>query len=304
MGLTLGLAAVALARRSRGAWLAVALAAVAFGVLSAIQPFSRSGFQPQRLPPAAEFQLQFNRVAGRPLVSSVIPIVVRNSGATEWRDIRLVALWYEAETRRALSLPLPSASIPRLSVGESVAFDVPITTPAQPGHYLLAFSVMRDSDWLSETIVPGVVEVEITPHATTRFWNAGYRYWKPGSSRILDASVNRLTLWKAAWRLFRERPLAGIGPDNFRLRYGRVLGYDRWDTNIRANNLYLELLTGAGVAGLIVFGAMLVALRWSIQPASTAVVVFLAHGLVDSFLMTTPIYLSFWVLLGQVHARR
>jgi len=44
----------------------------------------------------------------------------------------------------------------------------------------------------------------------------------------------------------------------------------------------------------------------SIRPRATAaylaLVVFLVHGLVDVFLMTTPVYFAFWVLVGTTDA--
>jgi hypothetical protein len=86
--------------------------------------------------------------------------------------------------------------------------------------------------------------------------------------------------------------------------YGTVLGYQRWDRNIHSNSLYLELLTGCGVLGLLAFGSAMASLRWNMQPAALAVGVFLVHGTVDSFLMTTPIYFAFWLLVGTVHASR
>ena len=91
----------------------------------------------------------------------------------------------------------------------------------------------------------------------------------------------------------------GVGPDNYRLEYGRYLGAERWDTNIYSNNLYLELLTGSGILGLAAFVLMLARVRWSVGPATLALAIFLIHGLVDVFLMTTPIYFAFWISLAM-----
>jgi len=40
------------------------------------------------------------------------------------------------------------------------------------------------------------------------------------------------------------------------------------------------------------------AMRWSAAVAPIASGIFLIHGFVDAFLMTTPIYFGFWILLG------
>jgi O-antigen ligase len=99
--------------------------------------------------------------------------------------------------------------------------------------------------------------------------------------------------------MFLERPLFGVGLDNFRLLLGKHLNITEWDTNIRANSLYIELLAGSGLAGLLAFAAMMGAVRWKLEAASVALGIFLIHGIVDVFLMTTPIYFAFWFLLGQ-----
>jgi hypothetical protein len=61
---------------------------------------------------------------------------------------------------------------------------------------------------------------------------------------------------------------------------------------------------GSGVIGLAAFIAMFFRIHWSRSAASAGVAVFLVHGLVDVFLMTTPIYFAFWVLLGLAHENR
>jgi O-antigen ligase len=99
--------------------------------------------------------------------------------------------------------------------------------------------------------------------------------------------------------MFAERPIFGFGMDNFRLLHGKFSGLKDWDKTIRANSLYLELLVGGGLAGLLSFMAMMGAVRWKLDAASVALAIFLVHGLVDDFLMTTPIYFAFWFLMGQ-----
>ena len=50
-----------------------------------------------------------------------------------------------------------------------------------------------------------------------------------------------------AWR---EHPLLGLGPDNFRRAYNRYLGLRRPDERLHANNLYFETLASLGLAGI------------------------------------------------------
>jgi hypothetical protein len=84
------------------------------------------------------------------------------------------------------------------------------------------------------------------------------------------------------------------------MMYGRILGFGEWDTKIHSNSMYLELLTGSGIAGLCAFLFLISRVRWTATPAAIAVAVSLVHGVVDSFLMTTPIYFGFWLLIGCV----
>ena len=83
------------------------------------------------------------------------------------------------------------------------------------------------------------------------------------------------------------------------MEYGKYLGASHWDKNIYSNNLYLEILAGSGFLGLAAFGLMSFRVSWRAEPACMAVAIFLIHGLVDVFIMATPIYFAFWILLGM-----
>jgi len=106
-------------------------------------------------------------------------------------------------------------------------------------------------------------------------------------------------LWRAAIEMFKAHPF-GVGPDNYRLQYGKYLGALRWDTRVYSNNWYLEILTESGIVGLADLVLMMVSVRWRLEAGSLILVVFLVHGLVDVFLMTTPIYFAFWISLANV----
>jgi hypothetical protein len=137
--------------------------------------------------------------------------------------------------------------------------------------------------------------------------------------------VGRLTLWQAALQMVRDRPLLGVGPDNFRLLYGKYLGMSRWDPAIHTNNLYLEWLSTTGILGLLAFCwlswclARLVASTlalprqvdlsgrngsfWIWQLALAAsLVAWYVHGMFDYFFSFTPAYVAFW-LVAALSAR-
>jgi O-antigen ligase len=138
-----------------------------------------------------------------------------------------------------------------------------------------------------------------------------------GEMPTLPPTVERFELWRAAVRMWAERPLLGVGPDNFRHRYGRYLDLPDWDRRLHANNLYLELLAGWGLAGTLAFAGLMlvVAHRWlRLWRRATGMVAiwtvalggsflaFFIHGLLDYFLEFVPLYLLFWIVAALIVA--
>ena len=177
-----------------------------------------------------------------------------------------------------------------------------VTAPGQPGAYTLVWDVVLETRaWLSTEGVPPArtyvrVEGEPSSAVTTTMKRLPQTIVRPG----------RLALWSAALRITRDHPLLGIGPDNYRHVYGRYLGLERFDDRVHANNMYLEILAGAGVLGLAALvwflGAWGLSLlrrcrdapREALMPAAAALAAWLmiaGHGLVDSFLSFTTTYL-------------
>ena len=126
----------------------------------------------------------------------------------------------------------------------------------------------------------------------------------------------RLQLWRAAWRMFAAHPIAGVGPDNFRLVYGGYLGLANTDERTHSNNMYIEMLAGGGLLVAGAFGwlawrsaACAIGLA-AIPPGaggagaalalglSAALVAIGVHASVDSFLSFTPTYVLFALTLG------
>jgi O-antigen ligase len=126
----------------------------------------------------------------------------------------------------------------------------------------------------------------------------------------------RLQLWRAAWRMFAAHPIAGVGPDNFRLSYGRYLGLANTDQRTHSNNMYVEMLAGGGLLVAAAFGW----LAWRVASCafalaaaspqtddagaalalglSAAIVAIAVHASVDSFLSFAPTYVLFSLTLG------
>jgi O-antigen ligase len=125
----------------------------------------------------------------------------------------------------------------------------------------------------------------------------------------------RSVLWEVAFGIAGEHPLLGIGPDNFRHTYGPRFGLAAWDERVHANNSYIEMLVGMGVAGLsatawLMFAALRSGTRSLLEVSDARVPIVAAsfaacaaiavHALVDSFLTFTPTYAVFAIAAGML----
>ncbi len=253
-----------------------------------------------------------------------ITIEARNTGQIPWeaageRSFALGYRWLSADGR-ALGPSHVEISLPHdIAPGEAIRWTVEVRASVPPGEYRLAWGMLqRRVLWFrqrgvpeAETLVrvePGIVTPIAPPVAAA----------PSDEAPAAPPTVRRMELWQAAWQMWAERPLLGVGPDNFRHLYGRYLGLALWDTRLHANNLYLELLADLGLAGLAVFGwlAVVAAIELarvlrqaSDEPitlwaagAGGSLLAFLAHGLLDYFLEFTSLYLLFWMSLGWIAA--
>ena len=92
----------------------------------------------------------------------------------------------------------------------------------------------------------------------------------PSRASEVDAALQgRATENVAAFHVFRDHPLLGVGPgqffDRYSAQYGNALDLRFLDQNRRAHNLYLEIAADTGVLGLAAFvglvGVTMVQLR-------------------------------------------
>jgi len=306
------LAAVSLAMLARGwrpALKILGTGAAAYALLLPVNPYMYERLHGlTENPIAAEYKTPWNQIRLQPAAQDRIPLQMRNVGITKWRAgglrrSRVSYRWLSIETDKFVETPMLITALPRdVGPGESVEVQAAFETPSSPGKYILAVELFSgDFDWFSRTgVKPAVAEVDVEPSnvRTVGVTDLSIWYHRGANTVRLTASVPRLSLWRVALRMFWEHPF-GVGPDNYRLEYGRYLGAQEWDTNVHSNNLYLELLTGSGVLGLASFGLLLASVRWRAEAACLAIAVFMAHGFVDVFLTATPIYFAFWISLAK-----
>ena len=192
---------------------------------------------------------------------------------------------------------------------EHVALDADVIAPAEPGSYTLVWDVVHETRaWLStEGVAAGRTPVTVTGPA------AGVVQTQMGQLPTATLRPARPALWAAALRMAADHPIVGVGPDNYRLAYGPYAGLERWDRRVHANNMYLEILTGAGVVGLLALMWLVTSAGWALWrrlehpqdanhiagAAMLAVwIVVAGHGLVDSFLSFTTTYVMFALAAG------
>ena len=249
-----------------------------------------------------------------------IPITLTNTGRLTWDSTRQPAYavsyhWLRAGSEAVIQFDGQRTPFAEpVPPGVSVTMPVFVTAPGQAGDYTLVWDVVLETRaWLStEGVLPArtLVRVEGEPSGavTTTMNHLPRTIVRPG----------RLALWSAALRMTREHPWLGVGPDNYRHLYGPYLGLKSWDDRVHANDMYLDVLAGAGVIG---FGALVWLIgAWGValvrrcretpvdrlMPAIAWLAAWLmiaGHGLVDSFLSFTTTYLTFAVVLGLSFSR-
>jgi hypothetical protein len=252
-----------------------------------------------------------------------VPVTLRNTGAIAWRAAGALP------TRLSYHLAVESGdgAPPRLVQYEGRRTDLPVDVPpggviqvigivqapAATGTYRLSWDLVQENvTWFSERgIAVGEQSIDVRSAGAT-----------PAPEIVAPKPAQppapRASLWRAAMTLWRERPLLGVGPDNFRRRYEAVLspsptGEPYTDTRIHANSLYFETLADLGLVGLAALGGIAVALLRSLRRhresacvaglgCAVAAVAFFVHGLLDYFFEFTPLFGLFWVTLGLAAA--
>jgi hypothetical protein len=253
---------------------------------------------------------------------SSVPVRLRNTGGATWdsslpQPFQFSYHWLLADEDAVVRLggvrtPFPVPVAP----GATIALDAQVEAPRQPGEYRLMWDVeLRHRLWFSTE--------PAAPVYTTRVVVSGPAVGsmpRPDLTALPSHAVRpgRLVLWRAAANLLSERPLLGVGPDNYRLQYGEPAGLPNFDRRVHANNMYIEMLVGGGIVGGAAFAwlcwaaatqlaaAVRAAQGTTLEPAVAAIaaatVAVGLHGLVDSFLSFTPTYILIAVTLGLTSA--
>jgi O-antigen ligase len=249
-----------------------------------------------------------------------IPIRVTNTGRVTWDStdtppFYLSYHWLEAASDRVVAFEGTRTAFPTpVSPGDTTTVRTIVRAPRHPGGYRIGWDIVQEGRlWFSTE--PGAT---LTMSRATVAGSAGGRRPTTTALPLPTERPGRGLLWSSAARLVLAHPLLGVGPDNFRLLYGPYAGLRNADRRTHSNNMYLEMLVGAGLLGAIAFGwlvwriARLVAAGVRIATiddrmtasigVAAAVGAIGLHGLLDSFLSFTPTYVLIALTLALAHA--
>jgi hypothetical protein len=249
---------------------------------------------------------------------SAVPIVVTNTGRLPWDSratppMLLSYHWLEAVGDRFVTFegqrtPFADPVVPEATASVMAQ----VRAPRQPGQYRLEWDLVQEGRlWFSTE--PGATRTMSRATVTGDAYDGPIVTLAPPRPTVRPG---RLQLWRAAWRMFAAHPIAGVGPDNFRLVYGGYLGLANTDERTHSNNMYIEMLAGGGLLVAGAFGwlawrsaACAIGLA-AIPPGaggagaalalglSAALVAIGVHASVDSFLSFAPTYVLFGLTLG------
>lgn len=287
---------------------------LAIGVVIAAQLFTSRSAESLRLRLMTEGQDDWYRaevdapqelaMAARTRVT--VPITLTNTGGHTWdplaaQPFRLSYHWLLPDADRVVSWEGLRTEFPGpVPPGATVTLRALIEAPRHPGRYRLLWDVEQEHRlWFSTE--PGstlaISRATVTGDGTGAI---DLSSTLPLPRRAVRP--RRPVLWRAAARMVADRPVLGVGPDNYRLLYGEYSGIVAADPRIHSNNMYLEVLAGGGLLGGLAFGWL--AWRASQQAriaaagVHAAVVAIALHGMFDSFLSFTPTYVLISITLG------
>lgn len=231
--------------------------------------------------------------------------------------VNLTYRWVTYPAREDVEVEYIVSDLPgKVGSGEEVDIDADFRTPRQEGRYVLIFDLVKSRvGWFSSSgTTPLIVPVE--------FGADGGRIFAidddPRSfitALPAQEAVPRRKLWEAAWLMWKDNPVIGVGSDQFRLRYTEYVPEVRHDERVRTHNIFLEALADHGVIGLVVMVYLLLAAAWTqlrlVRDGAAdgvkrvfalallvATMAYVMHGMLDWFLWQTGVAFMFFILLG------
>jgi hypothetical protein len=259
-----------------------------------------------------------------PASRTAFDVDVRNRGVRPWpatgeKHVALSYHWFDAATGALLVYDGVRTLLPDdVAPGATVRLHATVMAPQRPGRLRLHLELVHENaTWFGEQGDAGFDAAVLVGDQATADTTPVVAITAPPPMQAPLERAPRRMLWTAALMAWREHPLLGLGPDNFRRAYNRYLGLSRPDERLHANNLYFETLAGLGIAGIGALVLLVVgfagAARTAIRHhgaasvagliatgAAIGLAAYLVHGFFDYFLEFTPTYGLLWLLAGIV----
>ena len=253
--------------------------------------------------------------------ATTVPVRLANTGTRTWTSSgdHPFALSYHLDHADGAPLTFdgPRTALPHdVEPGASVDLQAQLIAPQAPGSYVVEWDEVQESvTWFSWTGTPPT-RTYLTVAAPVAGTVEQPIAQTPEPALGPPPPPGRLALWRMALRMARNRPLLGVGPDNFRWVYGDFAGVPEWDTGVHANSVYFEWLADTGVLGLAAFvwlswrllrESATGLLEWRMPSGSSSwwvwrmallasLVVWFVHGFLDYFYEPLPTSLAFWLI--------
>jgi len=198
---------------------------------------------------------------------------------------------------------------------------------------LACFRFIRPLHVVAAALCLSLLVLALDPHAAVRFASLGAvkavlanktaNYNEPieGQTGAPDSSVvRRYVLNVAAWHVFLDHPILGVGPghfaDYYSMAYGNHVGIIEQLKKYRGHNLYLETLAETGILGLASFMAIILAIMhglWRVSrrlqdkgseyaDTATAFLLCLVAYLISAIFAHLSYQRYFWLLMALCSA--
>ena len=256
-----------------------------------------------------------------PGATLVVGLSIRNLGAIVWpragkKPVKVSYHWTSEDGSTLYVLDGARTDLPNdVPPDQKVDIAATLRAPDRPGRYVLWWDLVHEGvTWFSDAGDAGRrlrVAVGVT---ASRKKSAQTGAWTVSTPNPFD-QFSRKELWRAGLLAFRDHPLLGLGPDNFRHAYGGYLGRAETDERLHANNFYIEILSTLGLLGLLALAMLIATLARTARRAAAwpparvlalglaaALAAYLVHGVLDYFLEFTPTYALWWLLAGALVA--
>jgi O-antigen ligase len=138
---------------------------------------------------------------------------------------------------------------------------------------MVFFVVMRRPKFMlfAMSLVLGIMMIQFLPASYTHRISTLFQFSPNSARQISDQSFRgRISENVAAWRMFQDHPLFGVGLDNFQInyqKYSRQIGLDPRRDQRAPASFYLELLSEQGLVGTAVFMIFIAAVFRSLWKA-------------------------------------